>query len=219
MPEQKQQENKHTDLSVQSYQSRPQLMLYSGLFFVYEFIGVKVPPKPLPNIEIEFLSTQAVPIVLLLLVIYFLYRTLLGWQISNKEFKEMKVSSWDFNPSIGVAAISILLFVYQSITKIQIADYITESESVIYTLGLVIIDLMVITFSVNYYAYHRKADVKENKALRILLPIFIILTFIGNIFQILSGFIIPTLFLITLIGGMMIIFLIRYRTFLTKRNG
>ena len=46
-------ESKHTELSEQYYKSRKQLMLYSGLFFIYEFIGIKIPTKPLPNIDIE----------------------------------------------------------------------------------------------------------------------------------------------------------------------
>lgn len=130
MPEQKYQENntesntesRHVELSEQYYKSRKQLMLYSGLFFVYEFIGIKVPTKPIPNSDLELLSPKAVPIVLLILVIYFLYRSYIGWKLSNDDIKAMKVSKQDYYPSIAVAIISILLFAYQSISKVRIAD-------------------------------------------------------------------------------------------------
>lgn len=135
-------ELKHIELSEQYYKSRKQLMLYSGLFFIYEFIGVKVPTKPFPNSEVELLSPQAVPIVLFLLVIYFLYRLLLGWNLSNEQVRKSKVSKFDFYPSFLVAFISILLFVYQSISKIQIADLIstnTPSETFTVIINLILV--------------------------------------------------------------------------------
>lgn len=61
----------HIELSEQYYKSRKQLMLFSGLFFVYEFIGFDVPEKPLANTDIIIKSPQAVPLVLLILVVYF----------------------------------------------------------------------------------------------------------------------------------------------------
>jgi len=174
MPEQKHQDNntesKHIELSEQYYKSRKQLMLYSGLFFVYEFIGVKVPAKPLPNSDIEVLSPQAVPIVLLLLVAYFLYRTFIGWHLSSKVIRKMKISNWDFYPSIVIATISIILFVYQSITEIQIADYITGNKSNLYTVLLVLGNLSWSILLLGYYGSYRKAKHRNIKFLDISVP-------------------------------------------------
>ena len=101
----------HIELSDQYYKSRKQLMLYSGLFFIYELIGVRVPKQPIPNSKIEFLSPKAVPYVLLLLVIYFFYRTMLGWLQSNPSVRLEKVSKWDLYPSISVPILSVWLHI------------------------------------------------------------------------------------------------------------
>lgn len=118
----------HIVLSEQYYKSRKQLMLYSGLFFIYEFIGVKIPTKPFPNNEIELLTPQAVPVVLLVLILYFMYRTILGWYQSDRNTRKFKVSKFDFTPSLIIATLPILLFSYQAITKTQFASILVDSS-------------------------------------------------------------------------------------------
>ena len=71
-------------LSEQYLKSRKQLALYSGLLFAWEFIGIKLPgPNEVlfPNLNISLKSPQAVPWVLIALIFYFGFRTVITFNM------------------------------------------------------------------------------------------------------------------------------------------
>lgn len=133
MTAQENEKREHIALSEHYYKSRKQLMIFSGLFFIYEFIGVKVPVKPFPNSDVELLSPQATPIALIILVIYFIYRTILGWHQSTTDSRRFKVSRLDYYPSLIISILPILLFTFQLIYKMQLVDLIERNIVFIYS--------------------------------------------------------------------------------------
>jgi hypothetical protein len=120
-------EKSSSHLSEQYYKARKQLALYSGLLFAWEFIGIDVPSDPFPNLSIHIKNPQAVPIVLIVLILYFGFRTMLEWYQSAPDRRKFKASKIDFKLTIRLPSIALITFVIQRLLEIEIFDYISKS--------------------------------------------------------------------------------------------
>lgn len=64
--------NNNIELNYHYYRNRRQLVLFSTILFVWEFIGIILPNKPFNNIKIEIIAPQAALYILIILIFYFL---------------------------------------------------------------------------------------------------------------------------------------------------
>jgi hypothetical protein len=116
-------------LSEHYHKARRQVMLWSGILFAWELIGVKVENLAESGGNVGPLfkaieSPQAVPWVLLIMVAYFFYRTVVEWHQSDPWRRKYRVSKIDFSVSLGAGIAAFFLYFLQRVLEIQIADRI-----------------------------------------------------------------------------------------------
>lgn len=152
----------HNELSKHYYSSRKQLALYSGIFLAWELIGLNIPNKPLTNSNIEIKSPEAFPFVLLVMISYFIYRTLIGWYLSNPQIRKQKISRFDLNTSFSIAFIAVLIYVYQTISKEQLFNIsISTGVSII-----LIFIVVIVSFFQLFPIYMAVVDILYNQGLK-----------------------------------------------------
>jgi hypothetical protein len=111
--------------------------LFSGLLIAWELIGFEVSEMQAANWKVTILSPQAIPYVLIVLILYFAYRTILEWlPISYKAISDRSPSrqnttaKTDFMVSHIIAIISLGIYFYQLTANKQIADSINNEQPV-----------------------------------------------------------------------------------------
>ena len=114
-------------LTTEYHNARRQLVLWSGILFAWEFIGIDL--KAMQNAEgtlgalaKSLKSPQAVPWILLILVMYFFYRCFIEFFQCNPERRVETVSIMDIMVTIGIAIIAISLFFTHKLLNVQVAE-------------------------------------------------------------------------------------------------
>jgi hypothetical protein len=86
---------------------------FAALLVAWELIGFDVESVPLSNVNIQIKSPEAIPIVLMVLIIYFGIRSLQEWlQCDGRR----RVHVWalsDYALASGIAALAFILWVTQ----------------------------------------------------------------------------------------------------------
>lgn len=107
-------------LSGHFYKSRKQLMFFSALLFMWTLVGMDIPNEPFPNVDVTITNPQAFPIILIVLIVYFGYRSLIEWLISipanmdkNSVLLKNKVIKLDFYISIAIPIAAVTTFIIQ----------------------------------------------------------------------------------------------------------
>jgi hypothetical protein len=116
-------------LNDQYHRARKNLALFSGLLFAWEFIGIELSNDPIATFRLSIKTPLAAPYVLLVLIVYFLTRTVIEWYQSDAERRTMRVSRLDFSLSITIAALAIFTFLFQAIAKMQLFTYLAQRSA------------------------------------------------------------------------------------------
>jgi hypothetical protein len=116
-------------LSDHYHKARKQLVLWSGILFAWEFIGIDLAALKESGGQVgpiikAIKSPQAVPWVLLVMVFYFFYRTIIEWYQSDPLRRNLRVSKADMIVSMGCGMSAIFLYFIQRLLELQVADKI-----------------------------------------------------------------------------------------------
>lgn len=121
-------------LTSEYHKARKQLMLWAGILFIWELVGidlekVKEAGGNAGAIITAIKSPQAVPWVLLILVAYFLFKTTIEWYQCSASRRGLRVSRIDFGSAWTVSMAAYALYLYQSIRRVQFADTVQSSTA------------------------------------------------------------------------------------------
>src|SRR5206468_11808170 len=91
-------------LSTEYHKARKQLMLWAGILFIWELVGIDLEKAKEAGGNAAAIigaikSPQAVPWVLLILVGYFLFKVIIEWYQCSKAPREVVVARIDFRSS------------------------------------------------------------------------------------------------------------------------
>lgn len=114
------------------HKARKQYGLYSALLMAWELLGLRLSETPLSNINFTIKSPQAAPFVLIALIVYFCFRTIIEWHQTSKKRRLQPASKIDFLISHIIASLAILLFGIQRLLQIQIANLYSLGQSLAY---------------------------------------------------------------------------------------
>jgi hypothetical protein len=120
-------------LTPEFHRARRQLMLWSGVLFAWNLVGIDIAEVAkgegnLAALARSLKSPQAVPWVLIILVAYFLYRMSIEWLHSPEMRREMRASKADFTVSWLVALVAYCLHFGQEFAGVQVADWLTKKN-------------------------------------------------------------------------------------------
>jgi hypothetical protein len=128
------------ELSSEYHKAHKQLMLWAAILFVWELVGIDLEKAKDAEgyagaLVRSIKSPQAVPWVLLFLVLYFLFKCSMEWAQCFIERRKMPFARADFVAAWTVALAAIALYVGQAMSRVQFANVVqTKTKAV---LGLV----------------------------------------------------------------------------------
>jgi len=104
-------------------------MLWASLLFVWELVGIDLEKAKEAGgnagaIITAIKSPQAIPWVLLILVIYFVFKTTVEWYQNNAVRRSLRASRVDFISGWIVALIAVGLYIAQTLSRAQLADVV-----------------------------------------------------------------------------------------------
>jgi hypothetical protein len=109
-------------LTEEYHKARKQYALFAGLLMAWELIGVRLDTKLFPSANVELLTPEAAPLVLIVMVLYSGYRTSIEWYQCDERRRELRVSKIDFRVAHIIGIASLALFAIQRLLKVQLAE-------------------------------------------------------------------------------------------------
>ena len=133
-------------LTPEYHKARKQLMLWAGILFIWELVGIDLDKAKDSGgnagaIITAIKSPQAVPWVLVILVGYFSFKLWVEWQQCEPRRRIVKAARIDLGSAWAVASVAVTLYAYQAISHIQLADLLQSSkraQSVLFGLSLIL---------------------------------------------------------------------------------
>lgn len=176
-------------LTSEYHKARKQLMLWAGILFIWELVGIDLEKAKEAGgnagaIITAIKSPQAVPWVLLILVAYFLFKTSIEWYQCSGPRRALRVSRIDFGSAWIVTVLACALYAYQAISRIQFADVVQRSNMSQSLLTAFPAGFIIMTFTKGILG--RKAFLNTHK---IVGGVYVTLVFIGLIWVIARGYI------------------------------
>lgn len=172
-------------LSSEYHKARKQLMLWAGILFVWELVGIDLEKAKETGgnagaIITAIKSPQAIPWVLLILVAYLLFKTTIEWHQCSFARRQLRVSRVDFVSAWVVSLGAYVLYVFQAVKKVQVADVVQGGGtpfSTLFTLPLSFMVVFQLIFLVDMRLRLRKDYQRPIWDLRMIVSLLTILTF------------------------------------------
>jgi hypothetical protein len=122
-------------LTPEYHKARKQLMLWAGILFIWELVGIDLEKAQNAGGNAGALvksikSPQAVPWVFLILLAYFLFKTTIEWYQCSVARRSLRVSRIDFTSAWIVSLLAFALYVGQAISRVQFANVVKPSVKV-----------------------------------------------------------------------------------------
>lgn len=179
------------ELSPEYHKAHKQLMLWSTILFVWEFVGIDLDKAKdtdgYAGAVIKSLkSPQAVPWVLLILVGYFLFKCSTEWAQCHLDRRRLRFAKIDFISAWIVAVAAITLYVGQALSRVQLADTVQKGgEAILIGVFLAVTSMeWIITVTV-WYASGKKPS---PRVISLLITLFV-----AMLASVVAAFLRPTL--------------------------
>jgi hypothetical protein len=127
-------EEEPPELSEAYQKAHKQYGFYAALLIAWELVGIDVKETPLQNVNVILKSPQALPWVLIALVLYFGFKFTIEWGQCSKDRTKKTISKIDFWVAHGIAILSLVLYVSQTISHLQVANYPFSFLSILFTI-------------------------------------------------------------------------------------
>jgi hypothetical protein len=122
-------------------------------------VGFNVEEAPLQNLKITLKSPDAIPYILIVLVIYFAYRLFIEWLQCPAECTRVTATRFDFVLSHLIGLGSIGLYGFQRLTQIQVANLPPNLKFDLFN-GFILGALLYLWLVKIYYTVHKWKKIK-----------------------------------------------------------
>lgn len=190
------------------HRARRQLCLFSAILIFWEYVGIKLgekvaePPTttmPLVGIKVRLENPEVIPVIMIVIVLYFTFRLTIEWQqIAPK--RKLQTASWiDLIASYAIAVFALLIYVLQSIFHLRIADFLTPDAFTAILFGSLI--GLIITSSI-LMPNRTKTNIIKTILLWLLITFMLVMLYLQ--FTIPKGKILTTVNIVFFISGFII---------------
>jgi hypothetical protein len=152
-------------------------VLSSAILLAWALVGIEIKETPLQNVNIALKSPAAIPYILVVLVLYFSYRTVIEWLQCDSQTRSVKAARFDFNLSHIIGVSSLLVFAIQELLHAQIFDYLTGKAGL---LDLVGFGLFCLAVPLSLEMIFRRNKYKTVKG-KVVLSLSVLLALLGTI--------------------------------------
>jgi hypothetical protein len=148
--------------------SHRSLMLSCGLLLAWELIGVEIGDRPLSDYNIVLKSPEAVPLVLLILVLYFMFKITIEWHQCHVDRRSKVPSKIDYYFSVFLAVMALGIYFYQQLLNTQIVEIFGSNIGI--DIILILISLNSSFFAVYFlYCFVNSGELLCNQMLKYVL--------------------------------------------------
>jgi hypothetical protein len=133
LPEAKREPREPRALSSEYHKARKQLLLWAGILFIWELVGIDLSKAEgaegnIGTVLRSIRSPQAIPWALLILVAYFLFKLTVEWYQCSLNRRALRVAQVDFLSAWLIAILAYTLYAYQAVSRLQFADILQKSS-------------------------------------------------------------------------------------------
>lgn len=112
--------------------------LASALLIAWELVGIEFGESPIEGLKVTLKSPQAVPYILTALTLYFAVRFTVEWHQADERRREMSASRADYFFAHLIGAAALILYIYQSLLHVQVANLFDPSDYPFFLVGLIL---------------------------------------------------------------------------------
>jgi hypothetical protein len=137
----KKKSDKKDDVSLPSmpdayHKARRQLNLFSAILIFWEYVGIRIGEKaaedvsskiPSLDIKVRLENPEVIPLVIAAIVLYFAFRLSIEWNQSSPRRRAQWASKIDLTVSYIIAAVALVLFLFQKKFTIRVAEFLDVS--------------------------------------------------------------------------------------------
>lgn len=116
-------------LTDQYHKGRKFYVLSSGVLLAWTLVGIELAKEPLESLKISLRNPEVAPVILVLLVLYFAYRTSVEWFQSDPRRRAFRASRTDFTITNILGVISVSVYSFQEISAINVGAYFAKSTA------------------------------------------------------------------------------------------
>ncbi|MGZ8845462.1 MAG: hypothetical protein ACXW3C_03265 [Pyrinomonadaceae bacterium] len=169
-------------LSAEYHKAHKQVMLWATILFIWELVGVDLGKAKdaggyIGPIVTALKSPQAVPWVLLALVLYFLFKCSTEWAQCQADRRKMRFARADFISAWIVSLAAIILYVGQTLSRVQFADLLQKNAIGALSFGAGFVVVLPLIQIVDLVLAWKRVS-KRGRAWGILIPVLMVVSFI-----------------------------------------
>jgi hypothetical protein len=121
-------------LTAEYHKAHKQVMLWAAILLFWQLVGIDLDEAKKVEGNIGALvksikSPQAVPWILVILLVYFLFKVTLEWYQCNRTRRTTRVAKTDFLTAWVVSLLAFVLYVGQTVTNAQLAERLQHSPA------------------------------------------------------------------------------------------
>ena len=109
------------------HRARRSYGFFGGVLIAWELVGIELNEIPSPNLNLLLKSPAAIPYVLLVLVLYFAFRTSVEWYQCSQLRRETAASLIDFRSAHAIGVFAVWLFCLQRALDLHVAESTTTT--------------------------------------------------------------------------------------------
>lgn len=140
------------DLSPHYYKSRNSLLLFSGLLLAWELMNITVNKEfeaPSLGATFNIENVDAIPYVIFVLILYFVFRLILEWRQSDKRRRNLPESKIDLYVSLIIPVLAVSVYSIQRWFDISVFEGMTVIS--IFQITNIIITILLIISIIIFY--------------------------------------------------------------------
>jgi hypothetical protein len=115
--------------------ARKAYALASATFLAWALIGIDITVDPIENFHLKFKSPDGVPWGLSILVLYCGTRFTIEWYQADPGRRRLPASRADFRLAHAIGALSLIVYAFQTLSHVQLANAIPQSMLIGFMFG------------------------------------------------------------------------------------
>jgi hypothetical protein len=145
------------------YKSRNSLLMFSAILLAWELIGINLESYETSGTKITIEDGEAIPYVLFILIVYFIYRVTIEWLQSDELRRTLKQSKVDFITTMIIPVLSMAIYSIQRWLDFSIFESPKVKSWIVIIIG--ILTIVFLTYNIFKARKYINEEILKDKKL------------------------------------------------------